>query len=65
MFKDFLKCGKSSKKSNPKQSLSKEQFVLGCQKILQLIGDEKILTFFVQVTNIMYPFKLYVLHIHF
>lgn len=49
LFRDFFKCGKNSKKSTPKPYLSKEQFVLGCQKILQLIGDEKILTFYVQV----------------
>lgn len=41
--------GKNSKKTSSKPTLSKEQFVNGSQKIVQLIGDESTLTFYVQV----------------
>ena len=44
--------GKSSKKSIAKETLSKEQFVMGSQKIVQLIGEEQLLTFYVQVCQI-------------
>jgi hypothetical protein len=50
LFRDFSKLGKSAKKStSPKQALSKDQFVSGSQKIVQLIGEEQLLTFYVQV----------------
>ncbi|XP_046445865.1 uncharacterized protein LOC124195479 isoform X1 [Daphnia pulex] len=49
LFREFSKLGKSAKKSTTKQTLSKEQFVTGSQKIVQLIGEEPMLTFYVQI----------------
>ncbi|XP_057370812.1 uncharacterized protein LOC130691834 [Daphnia carinata] len=49
LFRDFFKLGKNSKKSPNKQVLSKEQFVMGSQKIVQLIGEEPLLTFYIQI----------------
>ena len=51
LFKDFSKHGKNSKKPQSKEALSKEQFVVGSQKVVQLIGDEKLLTYYVQVNT--------------
>lgn len=52
LFKDFSKHGKSSKKSSTtKQALTKDQFVSGSQKIVQLIGDEQLLTYYVMVNS--------------
>lgn len=51
LFKDFAKQGKSSKKSSPtKQALSKDQFVTGSQKIMQLIGDDQLLAYYVKAS---------------
>lgn len=49
LFRDFSKFGKNSKKSPTKQALSKDQFVLGSQKVVQLIGEEQTLSYYVQV----------------
>lgn len=50
LYKEFLKLGKNSKKPvAAKPVLSKDQFVNGSQKVVQLIGDDPSLTFYVQV----------------
>ena len=50
LFQDFFKSGKCSKKSSSsKNILTKDQFVAGSQKVVQLIGDEQLLTYYVQV----------------
>jgi len=59
LFRDFSKHGKSSKKSSSssptKQAiLSKEQFIAGSQKIMQLIGDEQLLSFYIKVRFIIF-----------
>lgn len=54
LFRDFLKYGKSSKKSSPsKQILSKDQFIVGSQKIVQLIGDDQLLNYYVKVCHLL------------
>ena len=58
LFKDFCKHGKSSKKtSTTKPGLSKDQFVTGSQKIVQLIGDEQLLTYYVQVSLTLFSYQ--------
>ena len=59
LFRDFSKHGKTSKKSSSssptKQAiLSKEQFIAGSQKIMQLIGDEQLLSFYIKVRFIIF-----------
>ena len=57
LFRDFSKHGKSSKKSSPsKQTLSKEQFVAGSQKIVQIIGDDQMLNYYVKVCHLLIHF---------
>ena len=48
LYKDCLKVGKSSKKSAT--IVSKDQFVAGSQKLVQLIGDNNLLTYYVGVS---------------
>jgi len=52
LFRDFMKKGKSCKKktsSSSHNNLSKEQFIAGSQKVVQLIGDDQLLTYYVQI----------------
>ena len=52
LFQDFMKRGKSFKKtSSSRNNLTKEQFISGAQKVVQLIGDEQFLTYYVQVVE--------------
>ena len=55
LFRDFMKKGKSCKKktsSSSHNNLSKEQFIAGSQKVVQLIGDDQLLTYYVQVLEL-------------
>lgn len=50
LFRDFMKRGKCFKKtSSSRNNLTKEQFIIGSQKVVQLIGDEQLLTYYVQI----------------
>jgi len=52
LFRDFMKRGKCFKKtSSSRNNLTKEQFIIGSQKVVQLIGDEQLLTYYVQVVE--------------
>jgi len=54
LLKDASKCGKASKKASSSvnnSTISKDQFVAWSQKLLQLIGDENQLAYYVQVRH--------------